>query len=73
MSAVNFLTSGIGKFWSLNWEKSTVFGIGNGTLYRYQLYKEKNRCVYLLPEKWRISSQLRKKVQTNEQNKSHYS
>ena len=44
MSAVNFLTSGIGKFWSLNWEKSTVFGIGNGTLYRHQLYKEKNRC-----------------------------
>ena len=46
MSVVYFFGKWIGKFWSLNWEKSTVFGIGNGTFYQYQLYKEKKSLYY---------------------------
>ena len=41
MSVVFFSRKSIGKFSFQNWEKSLNFGIGNGTVYRYQLYKEK--------------------------------
>jgi hypothetical protein len=41
-AAVDILTCELGIFsLKINWEKSRLFGVGNGTVYRYQLYKEK--------------------------------
>jgi hypothetical protein len=46
-AAVDILECELGIL-SQNWEKPRFFGVGNGTVYRYQLYKEKKRCIIFL-------------------------
>jgi hypothetical protein len=40
-AAVDILACALGIFSQQNWEKPRFYGVGNGTVYRYQLYKEK--------------------------------